>query len=687
MPRLSQISLSRLGRQLSRSCSHLPAHPARQPGGPALLQTLQRLSWSRAETESLLRQCGGDASKLAAEMTRLSRQGRVAPVLHLLQSMPAEAMQVSAEHVHLALQTCSVAKDSVSAFNLVMGLEETKVETSMYKTLLLICSECSDAESAASTLATMRARNIPIDISHWNCLLNALAERKDIDAVVQSIEEMSRDGVKANIGSYNILLKACSRAMNFDRAMLYFNQLDDLNLQPDRYTWSQIVQVATSTGHMDQARALIQTMLESKKNYQQLTPFVFNHVLKAQAAANDMSSIDELFKFMRSHSIRPDIVSYQYALTVAAKLEDKDKLTSLLQQLLVEGAKLNHACWKLMVAPFSRSLDVEGILGLMDTIRRNFQPVESFMWRDAIIVYGRLARLAEAEEVLLEMRRRDRLEPSAECFHSVIRAFTDHSEWRKGLSILRQMRQRGFTPSAELWMLVIAAHGGAWNDESVASLLELFREMIMVDKRLPSQPPLRQLFHSLTKNQGGEEKHVDPTLFVGFLGSVDPASSTTMTERNIDALLHSGRVLLCHSILQGREINESVYWNALLSAALQHRNLPVIESCLRHPGFKLEAKAARDLVHYYVDLGEVDAALTLVGNVLSADSMELSTELLNSFLLLFLKTGNRTRFQEIINLMHRSNIALDEASYRMWIQMTVNSSKDVHQGMRLIDAM
>ena len=620
-------------------------------------------------------------------MTRLSKQGRVAPVLHLLQSITTEGMQVSSEHIHLAVQACSVAKDSLSAFNLIMGLEQSAVDTSLYKTLLLICSECGDAESARSTLATMRQRNLPIDVSHWNYYLNALAELKDVDAVVQSIEEMPRDGVSANIGSYNILLKACSKAMSFDRAMLYFHQLSDLNLQPDKYTWSQIVQVATSTGHLDQARALIQSMLESKKNYQMLTPFVFNHVLKAQAAVNDMASIEELFKFMRSYSLRPDIVSYQYALTVAAKLENKQKLALLLEQLLAEGVKLNNTCWKILVAPFSRSLDVEGILGLLDKIRTNFEPVESYMWRDVIIVYGRLARTADAEDILHEMKRKDRLEPSAECFYSVIRAYTDHGDWRKALSVLRWMRQKGLNPSADLWMYVISAHGGQWRNSTLSALFELFREMINVDKRLPSQTSLRQLFLSLTKDESPESSEEDRRLFIDFLSSVEQSQSASLTERVLDALLHCGKVHFTYALLKAMHINDPMYWNWLLSAALQSRNLDVIESCLKHPGFKLEPKAAIDLIHYYIDLGEFQAAVTLVESLLSSDSSVLNTELLNSCLSLFLKIGNRSRFQEVIHLMHRSRIALDVDTYRMWIQMTVGSLKDVQQGMRLIDAM
>ena len=676
----------RLGRLLQRASSHSPTS-TRTPGGSALLQSFQRLAWSKSETEKLLQRCQGDATKLTPELTRLSKQGKVAPVIHLLRCLPSEGIQITKEHIQLALQTCSTAKDSLSAFNFVMELEDKIVDTAIYKALLIICSECNDAESASSTLSTMRKRGLPIDVLHWNCYLNALAEQKDVQSVAQSILDMRLDGVVANIGSYNILLKACSRALDFHQAMTYFARLPELDLQPDKYTWSQIVQVATSTGHLEEARRLIHDMLEKKRSYHLLTPFVFNHVLKAQAAANDMTSIDELFKLMRSYSVRPDIVSYQYALTVAARLDDKPKVKSLFQQLLQEGAKLNSACWKIAVTPFSRGLDVESVLELIDTVRSNFQQVEAFMWRDVIIIYGRQGRTTAAEQVLEEMKVKDKLDSTAECFQSVVRSYTDHGDWYRGLSVLRHMRQRGFTPAADLWMLIITAHGGSWNSQSLTRLFEFLQEMMDKDSRLPSQISLQQLFTSLHKGESTVVNDVDHLLFVGFLRRIECSFQESMTERIIDALLHVGEVELTYSILSTMGVENNKLWNSLLSTALLRRNKFGVDSCLRQQGFILESNAAQELIHYYLDIKEYNAAVSLVDTFLCSKTLELNTQLFNSFLLIFLKIGDWHRFQEILNTMHRSKIAYDESTYRMWIQMTITSSNDVKQGLRLVDAM
>ena len=694
--------------------------------------SLLKLSWSRREMDKVVEMCliSGEEDMWLRHLDSCAKQGRVAPTLYLLQAMQSQGKLPCREtHIQIFLSACAAAKDPISAITVLTDYPFVLREPLLLRSILQICGDCGDPVSGLHVIQQMRDnkdKSIKIEIVHWNYVLNAFAECKDVEGVLQSMDIMKRvDFILPNIGSYNILLKACSKAQDFERTMMYFKLLktEHRHLQMDRYTWSQVIQAATSTGHINEAKQLIHEMLETKKTVNLLSPFVFNHILKAYVALSDEAGIDDMIKLMRSYSVRPDSVSYQYALTLAAKLNNKEKCRSLLRTMLQETAGLNAACWRLAVAPFSRSLDVEGILELLDIIRSSSSRVESYMWRELIVIYGRLGSTNEALKVLDRMKIEDGLDPSSDCYYSALRAFIDNinsSEHRddkasssfifqKAEKVFSRMRRQKLAPTTEMWTSLLVAKASLISEEiQLGPIFSLLLDMIRLDNRILSAAGWRQVLSPLvtSRSDGSSTSSsssssllaspVPASILVerieSFLSQVPSNKRHTIVSALIDALLelHANET----AYLTLKDVtniqSDDDFWNALLMSAVQANQIELISkirSTMKAQKIALTSSSFSLLLRYFINAKDFPQALALAAELNSGHEMERTTELMNELLTLFLSLKEFQRFNETLQSMHTHSIAYDQRTYLMWLQVTLQTSKSVPLGLKIIDAM
>eukprot|EP01041_Mallomonas_annulata_P002821 gene2821-5544_t len=391
------------------------------------------------QVNEIFSKCSNNPNQFVKECIQLSKEGKTEIISLLFDRMEKSLIPINSDCKKAFLESCLISKDSKIALQFIRNLPSHQKNNKLFKVGLLTCAIAGDSTSAYEILQLMKDCNISINSGVWNAIIDSYANNGDVEGALQAFKDMNEKyGIEPSTSTYNRLIKACAIAKNFNQAKILFNELQQRDFIPDDSTWATYVQVALSENNFNEAKSIIEDMLKLSQNipYQR----VYNTLLMKYVEVEDISSLEVTLEEMKSLNIELDFFTYNILLTAYTKINNKIKIKEIISKMLSNKIILNYLSWRIAVAPYTRTLDIEGMISLIDIIREGRMRPTIEMWRDVIGLLGKLGKYKEAYEVIGIMFEKDSLLPNVQCWHRIVRCTAQYAGWREAYARIIEMR-------------------------------------------------------------------------------------------------------------------------------------------------------------------------------------------------------------------------------------------------------
>lgn len=178
-----------------------------------------------------------------------------------------------------------------------------------YNTLVDACARCCHMVRAPALLEEMAQQGIKPNVITYSTIIKGYCQEYRLDKAFELLSEMRRTTeFRPDEITYNTLLDGCARQGLFDRGLEVLEEMEKAGVQPSNFTLSVVVKLANRSHRLQQAFTLCKE-LANRYNLK-LNTHVYNNLMQACIAHQEMPRALDVFGQMISERVRPDVRTY-----------------------------------------------------------------------------------------------------------------------------------------------------------------------------------------------------------------------------------------------------------------------------------------------------------------------------------------------------------------------------------------
>jgi len=263
---------------------------------------------------------------------------------------------------------------------------------------------------------------------------------------------------------YRTLLANCVAVRRADKAEQVFKKMKALGLPTTAFVCNQLLLLYKRVDRKKIADVLLMMEKEPVKP----TLITYRVLIDAKGRARDIPGMEKVMENMKNQSLEPDspmkaLIARHY---ISAGLTDKAE--EMLKDMEGGGAAVEdwRACKPLILlyADLGKEAEVERIW-------KHCEPSPTMdQCLAAIVAYGKLGRVEEAEAVFERMRRQYK-KPATRYYNSLLRVYARHEMVAKGKELVKRMGEDGCPVGPPTWDALVGLYVQAGEVEKADELL------------------------------------------------------------------------------------------------------------------------------------------------------------------------------------------------------------------------
>jgi len=242
-----------------------------------------------------------DAAPPRGNVTR-TRRGQVA-VNQLVQSILDLALARPVSDV-LTVSTGPLQGRLLSAKELTLLLKELQKQRAPLKR----CFE---------VIAWAHSMGMSVDEFHYNALISACDKAMQWERALQAFDEMQLSGIKPGTFTYNSLISACAKGRQWEQALRLFDQMQDAGVTRDTITYNSLIAACGKAGQLDHACYVFESMISARVVR---TAVTYRSLLSACGQVGDVQRGLKVLQEMDHNSgLQHDSMSYNALISACDK--------------------------------------------------------------------------------------------------------------------------------------------------------------------------------------------------------------------------------------------------------------------------------------------------------------------------------------------------------------------------------
>ncbi|KAK6092338.1 hypothetical protein MT418_007289 [Batrachochytrium dendrobatidis] len=163
---------------------------------------------------------------------------------------------------HIALSIYGTRLDMQSAERIWSEMEQHAIPyTEMsYSIMIHGYGLCGDLYQANAVFNSMMSANVVMTEASYNTLMNAHINNREYNEAEKIYERMINSDIQPDIYSFNILLKSHLIQLKVAHTNVVLRDMQKSGVDPTSHTYITLIQLYTSTGHMDEALRVHQVL-------------------------------------------------------------------------------------------------------------------------------------------------------------------------------------------------------------------------------------------------------------------------------------------------------------------------------------------------------------------------------------------------------------------------------------------
>jgi len=190
-----------------------------------------------------------------------------------------------------------------------MRAEKTTVSLAAYNALIDACSRSADMARVPQLLQGMAKDRLEPNIVTYSAILKGYCQENRLDKAFELLQEMKQSAnYRPDEITYNTLIDGCARYGLYEKGVSLLREMQEAGVRPSNFTLSVLVKLATRGRRPEKAFELCKEL--TQKYNLRLNVQVYNTLIHACTANQDMQHALQVFEQMLNERIRPDARTY-----------------------------------------------------------------------------------------------------------------------------------------------------------------------------------------------------------------------------------------------------------------------------------------------------------------------------------------------------------------------------------------
>lgn len=244
-----------------------------------------------------------------ALITACGESGAVDRAFDVLAEMRSEIHPIDPDHITVGalMKACAKAGQIDRARGVYKMLDEYNIKGTpeVYTIAVNSCSQKGDWEFACAVYSDMTRRGVAPDEMFISALIDVAGHAGNLDAAFEILKVARAKGIPSGSISYSSLMGACSNAKDWQKALLLYEDIKDINLKP---TVSMMNALVTALCEADQLQKATEVLFEMKRQGLSPNTITYSILLVASEKKDDLEVGLKLLSQAKKDGVAPNLV-------------------------------------------------------------------------------------------------------------------------------------------------------------------------------------------------------------------------------------------------------------------------------------------------------------------------------------------------------------------------------------------
>merc|ERR550532_3373673 len=211
-----------------------------------------------------------------------------------------------------------------------MVREKMQLSTTTFNALIDACARSCDMHRVQTLLDAMVQQNIEPNVVTYSTILKGYCQENRLEKAFELLEDMKKSTKhRPDEITYNTLIAGCAKYGLYDRGVLLLREMQEAGVRVSNFTLSVLVKLATRSRQPEKAFDLCKELTQQYNL--RLHVQVYNNLVHACTANQDMQHALQVFEQMLNERVRPDARTYTLLLRGSVACGDVWETAGLLR--------------------------------------------------------------------------------------------------------------------------------------------------------------------------------------------------------------------------------------------------------------------------------------------------------------------------------------------------------------------
>ncbi|OUM57383.1 hypothetical protein PIROE2DRAFT_55224, partial [Piromyces sp. E2] len=249
------------------------------------------------------------------------------------------------------------------------------------------------------------------------------------------------------------MIAAFGRSHQLVKALTYFEEMKQANLEPDIFTYNTLIDVYGKNKELSSAVKIFNEMKEKKIKP---TLATYNILISAHGLNEDPKGAKQWFdQVMNDPSLSANEITYSNIMDAYARVGDVENTLKYLNEMLSKKITPSLGHYNSLVLVYTKVGNIEKATKMLKEMKSKGMEPSPHIYSLLMNAYGENDDISGASEILNNHPKK----PGRSMYHTMIQLYGKRGNLIESWKTLSQMIQQHITPTPLTWRILASCHG------------------------------------------------------------------------------------------------------------------------------------------------------------------------------------------------------------------------------------
>jgi pentatricopeptide repeat protein len=346
----------------------------------------------------------------------------------------------------------------IDAYNILTKMHESKVhpDVTTYNRLIDMSFKFEQDENALKLFDEVcdSYSGVQPDIVTFNIMIKhyvkeirefrkyqSTSNEKKLEKVFKIFSDIKSNEIPLNSITFNTLMDACVEVGDFEKTLSLFEEMKNIDIKPDIYTYAVIVKGLKGNKGMDNVKKAIEIFELVKKDSQEIKidEVLFNSVLDICIKNKNIEKAQEIFNEMKNGEIIPSVITYSIMIKGYGNEKNLEKCYELYQELISNNLIPNEVIYGCLMNCAVKCSNFELMVEIYEKMNKLNIKMNSILYTTLIKGFAKMKKYENSFAIYDSITFEEKEKANIILFNAILDVCAESENYEKLISIFNEI--------------------------------------------------------------------------------------------------------------------------------------------------------------------------------------------------------------------------------------------------------